>query len=96
MLRCTLWVQRPNDDNSAEEQRKDAEMLAAYHEAVMAAPRAHVKLKPGEALVFDNCAASKSLHSKARSARPCFFPRGNGLDVRESQQLCLKGGTNRC
>eukprot|EP01045_Picozoa_sp_COSAG04_P023610 COSAG04_NODE_2830_length_3521_cov_1.507306_4_plen_584_part_01 len=74
MLRCTLWVQRPNDDNSAEEQRKDAEMLAAYHEAVMAAPRAHVKLKPGEALVFDNCAAPKSLRSMTRSARPCFRP----------------------
>jgi alpha-ketoglutarate-dependent taurine dioxygenase len=54
MLRNMLWVQRPNEENSPEEQRLDAEMLDAWHSAVMAAPRSHVKLAPGEALVIDN------------------------------------------
>lgn len=33
---------------------QDLEMLTSWHTAVMAAPREHVKLAPGEALVFDN------------------------------------------
>ena len=32
----------------------DLEMLTAWHTAVVAAPREHVKLAPGEALIIDN------------------------------------------
>ena len=68
MLRCMVWVQRPGGRGTEQDQLKDAEMLTAFHTAVMAAPRAHVKLKPGEALVFDNCACQSALHCRRSAA----------------------------
>lgn len=51
---------------------QDLEMLTAWHTAVMTAPREHVKLAPGEALVFDNY---RMLHGRT--------PFGDGAEHRQ-------------
>ena len=47
-------------------------MLTAWHTAVMAAPREHIKLSPGEALVIDNY---RMLHGRT--------PFGEGAENRQ-------------